>query len=140
MFLTNHTLTGAAIGLAVNPLLALPAGVISHLTLDAVPHFGYPGLDLTKNPGLSLAITDGLISLTTFLFIVSMFPGQAMPIVLGVFGATLPDLLYIPRYLFKYRPTNFFARFHKKIQWSETPLGIISEVAWAFLMVSLLFR
>ena len=138
MFLTNHTLTGTLIGLSLPAPAVLPLGFLSHLALDATPHFGYPSLDLAKNPGFSLAVFDGLASAATYLFMLGMFPDHRVAITLGVFGATLPDLLYIPRYIFRYRPTNFFARLHKKIQWSETPAGLITEFFWALLMLRLI--
>lgn len=138
MFLTNHTLTGAAVGLAVNPWLALPLGFISHLTLDSVPHFGHPKLDLSKNPGFSLAVTDGVVSLGLALLLVSFFADQRLPVSLAIFGATLPDLLYIPRHFFGWVPSKLFARIHKNIQWSESPPGIITEIIWALLMLELI--
>jgi hypothetical protein len=62
-----------------------------------------------------------------------------------VVGAWLPDLTYIPmvvfgrknieRWLPFYRPMLRFLGF---IQWYEKPLGLITEVVWAALMLALL--
>lgn len=42
MYFTTHVLVGAALGAGLgNPLLAFPAGALSHIALDAVPHNDY---------------------------------------------------------------------------------------------------
>lgn len=138
MFLTNHTLTGTLVGITLGPALALPVGFLSHLALDALPHFGHPKLDLRVNPGFSLAVVDSLASLGVFVGMLMLFPDRGLDIALGVFGATLPDLLYIPRNYLGWVPSKAFAALHKKIQWSESPPGVLTEFIWGALMLKIL--
>ena len=72
-------------------------------------------------------------------------PQRAGHILIGVIGAALPDLTYIPVIIFGYKLVyklpgyramlDFFAR----IQWYEHPPGLISEFVWAALMLTLLY-
>ena len=147
MLLTNHTLTGVALGLIIDqPAVLLPAAVASHLAMDALPHFGFRE-ELNKssfrNPRfLLLGSADFALSLVVTAAACLAFPARAGHILLGVFGADLPDLTYIPviifgrgrveRWLPFYRP---MLRFLARIQWFERPIGLITEGIWATLML-----
>jgi hypothetical protein len=150
MLLTNHTLTGVALGLSIdNPAVLLPTAVASHLALDAVPHFGWPapaGQDFTKTRkfilvgGFDFALS-GIITLAACL----IYPTRILNILVGVFGADLPDLTYIPIILFGrarvYRWLPFYkpmSKFLADIQWFEKPIGFITEVIWAVLMLAVI--
>lgn len=139
MFLSNHTLTGVVLGLNVsNPALLIASSFTSHLALDSVPHFGHPDIDISRGMGLKLAITDGLVSVGILIGALILFPSQAGLVAVGTFFACLPDLLYIPRYLFGWVPSVEWSRFHKWVQWSESPPGLITEIAWAGMMLFIL--
>jgi hypothetical protein len=142
MFLTNHVLTGTLIGLEVEqPVVIAPIAFASHFVMDGLPHFGHPkmggfrswkfwiigGIDFT----LACAIVVG--SCLTW-------PDKAIRIGVGAFFAALPDLFYIPEILFNKRLDRRLRMVHSKIQWSETPPGIIVEGGWAVAVVALIRR
>lgn len=136
LFLTNHTLTGTLLALTIdNPVVLAPAAFGSHLLLDAIPHFGHPKLKLEQFNGHVVAAVDGLFSLGVYLTALSLWPERTLLISIAAFSAALPDLLYIPRHYLNYVPSKAFARFHKSVQWSETPPGAVVEVAWLLAMI-----
>lgn len=144
MFLTNHALTGLALGLNItNPAVLAPAALASHFALDALPHYGDKGLVLNGPTGKFKAIilADGALAIATCVAAVWLWPERAFHLGLGIFFATLPDLLYIPRQLFNgWVPSKLYARFHKRIQWAEMPPGIIVELGWAYFLSTLIAR
>src|SRR6185369_1913079 len=119
----------------------------SHLVLDAVPHFGYDPIKgkleapLFKVFGVLDFTASSIVTLAACL----AWPHRALNILIGVIGADLPDLTYIPVVLFTrarierwfpfYRPMLTFLT---RIQWYEKPSGLITEVVWASLMLWLL--
>jgi hypothetical protein len=61
VFVTNHALAGALIGLGVrNPALAAPVSFAAHLAMDRVPHWGAAG---DSDRFLRAARVDGLLAL-----------------------------------------------------------------------------
>ncbi len=148
MLLTNHTLTGIALGLATGqPALALPLGIASHLIQDMIPHYG-PGRrskgDYSYRDRFflilgSLDFTSSSCLLFTALLI---WPDATWVVAAGVLGATLPDLTYIPLVIFSrprverwlpwYRPMLHFL---SGIQRWERPWGLIIELVWASTLV-----
>jgi hypothetical protein len=92
MFATTHVITGAVIGRRVrNPALAFGLGVVSHLALDALPHFG---MDVTAPGGrrrfLLIATADGLTLSTVLATMVRR--GRPASELAGSLGALLLDL------------------------------------------------
>ncbi len=90
MLVTNHVLSGALIGYAVrNPLAAFSLGVVSHLALDSVPHWGDTRpLDRL----LHVAVPDGLVGAATMLAVTVLTPGDLRGRVLaGMAGAAFLD-------------------------------------------------
>jgi hypothetical protein len=149
MLLTNHTLTGVALGLAIdNPAVLAPTAVASHLVLDMTPHYGpAPGVkDGFREPWfLVLGSADFFVSIVVTVTAILVFPHRALHIGVGVFGAALPDLVYIPVILVGQArleqlipPYKGLLRFLKRIQWYERPPGLITEAVWALLMMILL--
>lgn len=139
MLLTNHVMTGAAIGLATaNPLLAAPAAFVSHFVLDSTPHFGAKGANFKKPKWFMLAATDSVISLGVYWYLVSAYPQHFWLITTGMFFAALPDLFYVPEVFWgkRYDPPAMRA-FHHKIQ-IELPRGIMIEFIWAYVIISAL--
>ncbi|HEX3908640.1 MAG TPA: hypothetical protein VHW92_11995 [Mycobacteriales bacterium] len=62
MLATTHVLTGALIGRVVKrPGHAAALGVVSHIALDALPHWGmFPGTPHFRGKFLTVAAIDGL--------------------------------------------------------------------------------
>ena len=141
MLLTVHALTGALIALAVkDPALAAPLAFTSHFVLDSTPHFGIDGLDFKTPKGNVVGVTDSVCAFITWLILISIFPSQWLLVSVGVFFACLPDLLYIPDIFFNVIPSKKLLRFHSRIQWSQTPMGTITDVSWASVAIFLLSR
>lgn len=79
----THALTGAAVGLAVPVWGALPAGVISHAILDALPHRDYATVRAAViDTGVAVGLTAAA----------AIWTGQPAPILLGAAGGILPDV------------------------------------------------
>lgn len=147
MLLTNHTLTGVLLGLTVDhPALLAPAAVASHLGMDMLPHFGYaPIKDQFRAP---MFLVWGVLDVAASAAVVGAacvaWPQRIPHILLGTFGAALPDLVYVPiAFLGKqriYRIPGYrtMINFLGRIQWYEKPLGFITEVLWAGLILYLL--
>jgi hypothetical protein len=91
MLVTNHVLSGAAIGAATRrPVAAFVLGVASHFVLDTVPHWGQFGGGRRM---LRVAVPDGLIGLAVMGTMAAVAPPERRAAVLaGMAGAALPDL------------------------------------------------
>jgi hypothetical protein len=135
---TNHALTGAIIGLVIGePLIALPAALVSHFICDAIPHFGshLPQKMLLK----AKAFRNYLIFEAVFcsLLVIGLAARQPQHWLLAAacaFVAAAPDLASAGRY-FKIRQNktwqaNWYTKFAKDIQWFERPIGAVVEAAW----------
>lgn len=120
MLITNHVLSGAAIGAAVaRPAVALPLGVASHFALDATPHWG--GW-LSEQHFLRVAVADGLTGLGVMAAAYAIAPRSRRAAVLaGMVGAALPDLDKPSRIFFGFSPfPERVDAFHGRIQ-DEAP-------------------
>lgn len=145
MLITNHVLCGAAIGLTARPEAALPLGVASHFTLDALPHWGRWD---SREHFLRVAVADGLVGLGTMAAAYAIAPRSRRAAVLaGMVGAALPDLDKPSRLFFGRSP--FPARvdeFHGRIQDEDSGRFASHEVpagalfAAAFTLLTLLAR
>jgi len=116
MLVTNHVLSGAVVGaITRNPLLAFPLGVLSHLALDATPHWGRWE---SRAEFLRIATADGLTGLAVMAAVaVAAEPRQRPAVIAGMVGAALPDLNKPGKLFFGRSP--FPARFdalHRRIQ------------------------
>jgi hypothetical protein len=91
MLVTNHVLSGALIGAAVNrPSAAFTLGVASHFALDTVPHWGK-----WESPRhfLRVAVPDGLTGLAAIAAFAAVSPpDRRLAVVAGMAGAALPDI------------------------------------------------
>lgn len=95
MLATNHVLAGAAIGHAVGaPLPAVALGLLSHLVMDAVPHWGTdPSSPTAGRTFLRVARVDGVVLLVVAVVLVLAAPPDLRAAVLaGVLAALAPDL------------------------------------------------
>ena len=123
MLVTNHVLAGAAIGALVkNPLPALALGVVSHLTMDAIPHWGLAHEvrhgDPTKSPEfLRVAYRDGFAGLAAMGAAFGLARGRRLPVLAGMVCAALLDLDKPSRHFFGMSPfPRAVDKFHGDIQ------------------------
>jgi hypothetical protein len=134
MFITNHVLSGALIGLAAprRPAAVALVAAGSHFALDSVPHWG------NKDPALfrKVAIVDGLVGLATMRAVMGTVPrGTRVAVLVGMLGAAFPDsdkpaMMFFGRSPF---PTPV-DQFHVRIQ-RESGHGIRTEIKAALAMV-----
>ena len=92
MLATAHVLTGALIGRAVRrPARAAALGVVSHLALDALPHWGiWPGTPHIRSKFLAVAAIDG-VTLSVALTVM-VRRGRPRAEIAGALGALVLDL------------------------------------------------
>lgn len=145
MTATNHVMTGAVIGAAIgNPWLALPAALLSHVVMDALPHFDL-STDHTSRSFLYGLVTDIALAGSFLLFLLLFQPDGWLVFAACGVAAASPDLLWIPHWIqeFKGKPWNPQRRLEKfldRIQWSTGPWGIAVELPWLGVMLYLFFR
>ncbi len=132
----NHALTGALIGLTVSePLLALPAALVSHYILDAIPHHGSRDDSWLKTKSFRYSLyIDALLCSLFVAALIIIEPARWFQAVVCAFIAAAPDLLSFNRYLHivrrkAWRPSAY-AKFAHDIQWFERPIGAVVEVVW----------
>jgi len=148
MTATNHALTGAVIGLvAANPLVALPAALLSHYVLDALPHYhpAMPDEKLYKTLGFKLYLmVEALLCFAIVQFLFFTHPVNWLLAAICAFVAAAPDLLSINQYILiragkKWKP-NLYTKFASKIQWFERPTGAVVEIVWFICLVIILVK
>jgi hypothetical protein len=90
VLVTNHVLSGAAIGYAVKGVpAAFGIGVVSHLVLDAVPHWGGRPIEDV----MPVAVADGLTGLAAMaLATCTATRRDRLRVLAGMAGAALLDL------------------------------------------------
>ena len=150
MLLTNHVLTGIFLGLSIDEEVVLfPTAVASHLAMDMVPHFGFPqgsnNHGFRSRPFLIVGSLDFLASIVVLGAFCIALPQRSGHMIIGAFGAALPDLTYIPEIIFGKRIYHFVPWLERliygflgPIQRYESPLGTVVEVLWALLMLHVL--
>ena len=124
MLVTNHVLAGAAIGALVErPLPALALGVVSHVAMDSVPHWGLANEDrlqgdVMRNPKfLRVAYRDGFAGLAVMGAAVGLARGRRLPVLAGMVGAALLDLDKPGKHFVGQSPFPAAVdRFHARIQ------------------------
>ncbi len=96
--MTNHVLAGAAIGALVKrPVPALVLGVVSHLAMDRIPHWGlahehHQGDPMKSPEFLRIAYRDGFAGLAAMGAAFGLARGRRLPVLAGMVGAALLDL------------------------------------------------
>ena len=141
----NHAVTGAAIGLLVGePLIAVPAAIISHFVCDALPHFGTDASDntLRKRSFKIYLLAEACLCLAVVLLLFVVRPEHWLLAAVCAFAAAAPDFLWARRYIAalrhkRWRPM-FIDRFASAIQWFQRPIGAVVEIAWFAAVVILL--
>lgn len=132
----NHAMTGAIIGLVSgNPLVALPAALVSHFVCDAIPHFG-ASRDISGTKGFRYyLVVEALLCVLLVVLLALLQPAHWLLAGVAAFVAASPDFLSINKFLHsqtgrEYSP-GLLVRFAKRIQWFERPIGAVVEIAWA---------
>lgn len=137
----NHALTGAFIGLTVGePLLAIPAAIVSHFVCDAIPHYNADLHSMTAKQWLKsrqfiyLLVADALLCFALVLILAWRQPAEWWLPALCAFLAAAPDFFWLPRFLGAstskvWRPSGF-SKFAQDIQWFQRPIGAVVECAW----------
>lgn len=135
MTATNHVLTGALLGFAIQqPIIAIPLAVASHFVLDALPHYGNKNL-ASRRFKLILG-ADMLCAGLVLIVLMLLQPAYwQLAVVCGIAGAS-PDLMWLPGWLrliysVPKRKLNGIMLFHKNIQWAERAAHYPLEVLWA---------
>jgi hypothetical protein len=134
MFITNHVLAGAVIGLVAprRPAQVALVAVASHFVLDSVPHWGIDDDAKFRK----VAIVDGLVGLATMRAVMVAVPrGTRVAVLAGMLGAAFPDtdkpaLMFFGRSPFP----QVVDRFHSRIQ-RQAARGIRTELRVALGLV-----
>lgn len=138
MFITNHALAGATLGLLTRrPALAFVTGVASHLVMDMVLHWGDERLDW--DGFVEVAKVDGSVGLAVCAGVLAVAPAPARPAVAcGIAGACLIDMDKPGRHFLGRSPfPPGLDRLHERIQ-RQRPAGVLVEAAAAAALVALL--
>lgn len=129
MFITNHALAGAAIGLVLRrPVMAFAAGIASHVAMDLCLHWGDEDLDW--DGFVEVARVDGTLGLAVSAAALAAAPCRARPAVAAaIAGACLVDLDKPGRHFFGRSPFPALVdRFHGRIQ-NQHPIGGLVEAS-----------
>ncbi|MDZ7744912.1 MAG: hypothetical protein U5K77_04130 [Candidatus Saccharibacteria bacterium] len=135
MTATNHVLTGAVLAAAYpNPLVVLPAALVSHVILDALPHYGHE--DHTDRKFLYVLAVDFAIASSFLLSVSFLRPEHWLLIIAASVVAASPDALWLPHWLREItgkpgKAKSKLETFLARIQWAEKPWGWIFEIPWA---------
>jgi len=143
MILSTHALVGAALAnmFPAHPAAAFAVGFASHFALDAIPHADYPIRSASLDPKIGAplrfdrallqdAITigaDGLLGIL-LAFVLFASPQNQWAILLGAFGAMLPDAFQFLHLRFPHEPLRTLQRFHR---WAHTDADIKERVVLA---------
>lgn len=147
MTAANHAVTGALIAVLIKqPVVALPLAVASHYVLDALPHFGYPNQGgFGEALKYRLAYFDIAWSLIGLVLLAIVLRHQGFWVYFAALLAIAPDLMWPYRYFWFERknlapPGGLVTRWHSKMQWCERPWGIVVELLWFGIFITLLAR
>jgi hypothetical protein len=142
MTLTNHLLAGAVIAKVLPLPVAIPVAFASHFALDAVPHFGFPNIEVRmKRINLLRAVICLDFCVSVLLSIWLIRSGHIRWFLVGLVAYS-PDFLWLYRFPIeekfgKVRPTkgNRFVQFRRNIQKKyERIWGGIVELVFASVM------
>jgi hypothetical protein len=126
VLVTNHVLSGALVGRALRSIpAAFAVGVVSHLALDAVPHWGgRPIADV-----MGVAVADGLTGLAAMASVtMATEPEGRAAVLAGMAGAAFLDLDKPSSVFFGFSPfPQRVDAFHGRIQ-RESPRRMPQEL------------
>lgn len=146
MTATNHALTGAVIGLVIGePLIALPAAVLSHFICDALPHYGRLGPDnitIGSRNFQNYLLTDATLCFLLVVILALTQPQHWLLAAVCAFLAAMPDFGWINKFRKArqdkpWRP-NRYSRFARDIQWFQRPIGWLVELVWFVAAIAIL--
>jgi hypothetical protein len=138
VFITNHALAGAAIGLIVRrPAAALAAGVASHVAMDICLHWGDERVGWEGF--VQVAKVDGVLGLGVCAAVLAAAPRPARrSVAAGLAGACIVDMDKPSRHFLGRSPFPAAVdRLHGRIQ-NERPLGWLVEAATAAALLAAL--
>jgi hypothetical protein len=143
MTASNHVVTGAVIAVAVGqPILALPLAFASHFVLDVLPHYGAD--NHTSRLFLYSLVVDMGIAASFLLYLVLQQPDSWLLLFACAVLAASPDLLWLPYWVLELRgkpkPLGKVAHWLAKIQWGERSWGIIIELVWFAVMMTIFIK
>jgi len=133
MLVTNHVAAGAAIGAVLHrrPALAFAAGVVSHVAMDCLPHWGLPREAASHEQFLVVAKRDGLAGLAAIAALAGPARGLRAGVLAGIAGATVLDVDKPARHFFDRNPVPApIQDFHERIQ-REAPHRMRNEIVVA---------
>lgn len=119
MFLTVHASIGGLIGerFAANQWLAFVFGFLSHFVFDAIPHGDK--VDINKKNKQSLYLVVAFDFMLVFILMLIWLYWFNLPdgrmLLMGMFGALLPDGLWGIYEQLKIKKLKFFYKFHNYI-------------------------
>lgn len=130
----NHALVGSLLATAMPLPLAIPAAFVSHFCLDALPHFGIPGVsrDTVRPWGFVLAF-DTALTVSLMVYLVAF---NRWDMVLCAIVAISPDVVWLKKLVRNQtldflKDSNWLTRFHHLIQRYELRWGLLVEVPLA---------
>jgi len=131
MTATNHALSGALIGAFLPLPIAVPLAFASHFILDALPHYGIArGLRDSSRSYRAIVLADVFVALSIGLAAI-VFGKWRMEITGWV--AYSPDITWVVQYArtrsLDLKDSNWFTRFHHRIQRYESQKGLFVELA-----------
>jgi hypothetical protein len=141
----NHGITGAVVAVVLKePALVVPLAFMSHFVCDSLPHFGLSGEKIFKPLFNGILVADFTIAVVLMVLLGFWFPDLKWVIWAGMIAAASPDLMWAyyeaKKAMKKPKKLGLLARFHAKIQWSQTTPGLIVEALWFGLMLFVLSR
>jgi hypothetical protein len=134
MTATNHVIAGALIAnLVKQPFLAVPLALVSHIFMDALPHFGWK--EHTSGTFAKILFADMFCAGLVLLALVAWHPDNWLLMTACGIVAASPDLLWLYYLMYELRaepkPHGPLAHFLARIQWSETITpGLPIEFGW----------
>lgn len=139
MLVTTHTIVATTIAIKTgNPLIYIPAAILNHPILDALPHFGNERVD--KKPYFNTAVAiDAVLGIGFFIFFVLKTNFPPLQIFVVDFLAGWPDLILAYNHLIDQDKFVKFQKFHAIIQKLESLWGIIVELFIWILCLYLIF-
>lgn len=126
MLVTNHVLAGAVLGRALPSVPgAFAGGVLSHLLLDAVPHWGARPMEEI----MGVAVADGLTGLGAMATVtLATEPARRLAVLAGMTGGAFLDLDKPSQVFFGFSPfPRSVDAFHARIQ-NESPRRMPQEL------------
>lgn len=120
------------------PLLAIPAAIVSHFVMDAIPHWTPetpPDKRLRSNAFRNYLIAEAFLCFMVVLTLAVIQPENWLLAAVCAFAAAAPDFMWVPRYVKTLKgqkwQSNRFTQWALDIQWFTKPIGAWVEIAWA---------